>query len=160
MTITKDKVVQFHYRISDVQGNELESSFSGQPAAYLHGHKNMMPGVENALEGKTQGDSFSVELEPETTFGPVVENAETRVSVKHLQGAKKWKAGMTAIVNTEQGQREVTVVKVGKFMATIDTNHPLAGKVLNFDLQVEEVRDASPEELEHGHAHGPGGHHH
>lgn len=160
MTIKKDIVVQFHYRISDLEGNELESSFSGQPAAYLHGHKNMMPGVEDALEGKETGDSFSVELAPETTFGPIVEDAQTRVSVKHLMGAKKWKAGMTAVVNTEQGQREVTIVKVGKFMATIDTNHPLAGKTLKFDLQVEAIRNATEEEIQHGHAHGPGGHEH
>lgn len=160
MKISKDKVVQFHYRIFDKDENELESSFDAQPAAYLHGHKNMMPGIEKALEGKEKGDHFREELTAETTFGPVVADAEQRVPVKHLMGDKKWKAGMTAVVNTEQGQREVTIVKMGKFMATINTNHPLAGKDLNFELQVEDVRNATADEVTHGHAHGPGGHQH
>jgi FKBP-type peptidyl-prolyl cis-trans isomerase SlyD len=75
-------------------------------------------------------------------------------------GAKKWKPGMVAVVNTEQGQRQVTVVKVGMFKAEVDTNHPLAGKTLSFDIDVIDVRAASNEEIEHGHAHGVGGHHH
>ena len=75
-------------------------------------------------------------------------------------GAKKWKPGMVAVVNTEQGQRQVTVVKVGMFKAEVDTNHPLAGKTLSFDIDIIDVRAASAEEIEHGHAHGVGGHHH
>ena len=160
MNISKDKVVQFHYRISDLEGKELESSFDDNAALYLHGHDNMMPGVEQALEGKQKGDNFTVELAPDSTFGDVQVDATQRISVKHLMGVKKWKPGMTAVVNTEQGQRQVTIVKVGKFMATVDLNHPLAGKTLNFELQVEDVRDATAEELEHGHAHGVGGHQH
>ena len=75
-------------------------------------------------------------------------------------GAKKWKPGMVAVVNTEQGQRQVTVVKVGMFKAEVDNNHPLAGKTLSFEIDVIDVRAASAEEIEHGHAHGVGGHHH
>lgn len=160
MNITKDTVVQFHYNITDLDGKQVETSYDSDPAAYLHGHANMMPGVEQALEGKQKGDKFSVELGPELTFGELVENAHQRVPVKHLMGAKKWKAGMTAVVQTEQGQRQVTIVKMGKFMATVDINHPFAGKTLNFELEVIDVRAASREELEHGHAHGVGGHHH
>ncbi|MBU2876194.1 FKBP-type peptidyl-prolyl cis-trans isomerase [Aliiglaciecola lipolytica] len=160
MTISKDKVVQFHYRINDLEGNELETSFASDPAAYLHGHNNVMVGIEESLEGKSVGDEFSVELPAQETFGEVIKNAEQRVSVKHLQGAKKWKPGMTAVLQTENGAREVTIVKMGKFMATVDINHPLAGQTLKFDLKVEDVRDATDEELSHGHAHGVGGHHH
>ncbi|GAB2682651.1 FKBP-type peptidyl-prolyl cis-trans isomerase [Aliiglaciecola aliphaticivorans] len=160
MTISKNKVVQFHYRINDLDGNELEASEADAPVAYLHGHNNMMVGVENALEGKSAGDEFSVELPPQETFGEVIKNAEQRVSVKHLQGAKKWKPGMRAVLQTENGAREVTIVKLGKFMATVDINHPLAGQTLKFDLKVEHVRDATDDELSHGHAHGVGGHHH
>jgi FKBP-type peptidyl-prolyl cis-trans isomerase SlyD len=86
-----------------------------------------------------------------------------RVPAKHLQGLSgnaKWKAGMTGVVETEQGQRQVTVIKAGKFMVTVDTNPPLAGRVLTFDLEVAELRQATDEEVEHGHAHGVGGHHH
>ncbi|MDP5040401.1 MAG: peptidylprolyl isomerase, partial [Paraglaciecola sp.] len=119
-----------------------------------------LPGIEKSLEGKQAGDKLSVELPASETFGELLENSEQRVSVKHLQGAKKWSAGMSAVVNTDQGQRQVTIVKVGKFMATVDTNHPLAGKTLQFELEVVNVRAATEEELEHGHAHGDGGHQH
>lgn len=160
MTISKDKVVQFHYAIRDLEGKELESSFDSHPALYLHGHTNMMPGVEQALEGKDKGDEVTVELAPDVTFGEREEGATQRIPVKHLMGAKKWQPGMTAVVNTDQGQRQVTVMKMGKFMATVDLNHPFAGHTLVFELKVVDVRDATPEELEHGHAHGVGGHQH
>ena len=81
-------------------------------------------------------------------------------AVKHLQGAKVWKPGMIATVNTEQGERQLTVVKAGRFMVTVDLNHPLSGKTLTFDIKVEDVREATQEEIEHGHAHGVGGHQH
>ncbi|GAA0857573.1 peptidylprolyl isomerase [Aliiglaciecola litoralis] len=160
MIIEKNTVVQFHYRIKDKQGNELESSFGKTPAAYLHGHNNMMVGIEKALAGKQTGDEFNGELLPSETFGDYVENALERVSIKHLQGAPKWQPGMTAVVQAEKGPMEVTIVKVGKFMATVDTNHPLAGRKLDFDLSVVSVREATEEEIAHGHAHGVGGHHH
>lgn len=162
MTINKNKVVNFHYRINDLQGNVLESSFAQDPAAYLHGHNNMMIGIENALEGKTKGDEFTVELPAKDTFGEIKSGAQQRISVKHLQGEKnkKWKPGMTAVVHTDKGAMEVTIVKVGKFMVTVDTNHPLAGQTLSFTLQIVDVRDATQEEIAHGHAHGVGGHQH
>ncbi|MFQ3235742.1 MAG: FKBP-type peptidyl-prolyl cis-trans isomerase SlyD [Paraglaciecola sp.] len=160
MQITKDTVVQFKYRIRELDGTELENNHGSDPVAYLHGHSNMMPGVEGALEGKSVGGSFTVELEPGQTYGEIQADSEQRIPVKHLQGSKKWQAGMTAIVNTDQGQREVTILKVGKFMVTVDINHPLAGKTLNFELEVVDVRQATADEVEHGHAHGVGGHHH
>ncbi|WP_158968407.1 peptidylprolyl isomerase [Paraglaciecola sp. L3A3] len=163
MQITKGTVVQFHYKIQDLEGNELESNFGEEAVAYLHGFNNMMPGIEKSLESMSKGDEVEVELEAAETYGEIQADSEQRVSVKHLtglSGAKTWKAGMTAVVNTEQGQREVTIIKVGKFMATIDINHPLAGKTLKFDLKVADVRAATDEEVEHGHAHGAGGHHH
>ncbi|XQW86579.1 FKBP-type peptidyl-prolyl cis-trans isomerase [Thalassotalea piscium] len=160
MKITDNKVVQFHYRLKDEAGTEIENSYESEPLAYLHGHKNMIVGVENALTDKTAGDKFSVTLQPAEAYGERQEDAVERVPVKHLQGATKWKPGMTAIVNTEQGQRQVTVIKAGRFMVTVDINPPLAGKVLTFDLEVVDVRDATDEEIQHGHAHGAGGHHH
>lgn len=160
MKISKDCVVQFKYVIKDLSGNEVESSGSHEPVAYLHGHNGMMPGIEKSLEGKEVGENVSVELPASETFGEKLDDNEQRVSVKHLMGADKWKAGMTALVNTEHGQRQVTIIKVGKFMATVDINHPLAGQTLQFELVITGVREASEEELEHGHAHGEGGHHH
>lgn len=160
MSIKNDMVVQFNYTLRDEQGEVLETNEGLEPIAYLHGHNNMMPGVEDAIAGKAVGETFSVTLAPETTYGIRDEEAIQRVSVKHLQGEKVWKAGMHALLNTDEGQRQVTVIKVGKFMATVDVNHPLAGRELSFDLDIVEARDATAEEIAHGHAHGKGGHHH
>jgi FKBP-type peptidyl-prolyl cis-trans isomerase SlyD len=160
MKIADNKVVQFHYTLKDEAGTEIENSYEGEPLAYLHGHKNMIVGVEKALTDKAAGDKFSVTLQPAEAYGERQEDAIERVPAKHLMGATKWKPGMTAVVNTEQGQRQVTVIKAGRFMVTVDINPPLAGKVLTFDLDVVDVRDASEEEVQHGHAHGVGGHHH
>lgn len=160
MSIKKDSVVQFNYTLRDEKGEVLETNEGLDPIAYLHGHNNMMPGVEDALEGKEVGAKFSVTLPASETYGERNEDAEQRVSVKHLQGASVWKPGMRALINTDQGQRQVTVLKVGKFMATVDINHPLAGRELTFDLEVMDVREATSEEIAHGHAHGKGGHQH
>lgn len=160
MQITKDTVAQFIYTLKDEAGNELESTEAGHPVAYLHGHDNMLEGLEKELDGKSVGDKFSVTLAPADAYGERHEESEQRVPVKHLQGAKKWKPGMIALVNTDQGQRQVTVVKAGKFMVTVDTNHPFAGMTLTFDIEVLDIRQASAEEVAHGHAHGVGGHQH
>lgn len=160
MEISKDSVVQFHYTLTDENGEQLESSYEGDPVAYLHGHDNMIVGVEKALAGKQQGDEFSATVEPAEGYGEIQADAQQRVPAKHLQGSPKWVPGMIATVNTEKGQRQVTVVKVGRFMITVDLNHPLAGKTLTFDIKVESVREATEEEISHGHAHGVGGHHH
>lgn len=164
MKITVKTVVQFHYTLKDEAGKEIENSHAGDPLAYLHGYKNMLVGVENALADKETGDKFSVTLQPAEAYGERQDDAIQRVPVKHLQGlptpSAKWKKGMTAVVNTDAGQRQVTVIKAGKFMVTVDINPPLAGKVLTFDLEVVDVREATAEEIEHGHAHGVGGHHH
>ncbi|MFD2166456.1 peptidylprolyl isomerase [Thalassotalea euphylliae] len=160
MQISKDKVVQFHYTMTDQSGEEIESSVNGDPMAYLHGHNNMIVGVENALSEKVAGDKFTITLEPKDAYGERQEDAIQRIPVKHLQGAKVWKPGMVAVVHTEQGHRQVTVLKAGRFMVTCDLNPPLAGKTLTFDIEVVDVRDATEEEIEHGHAHGVGGHQH
>lgn len=160
MNIAKDTVVQFHYTLKDDKGELIESTEGKDPMAYLHGHNNIIPGLEKALEGKAVGDSFSVTIEPQDGYGERKENAMQRISLKHLQGARKWKPGMMAFVETDQGYRQVTVVKVGKFNADVDTNHPLAGMTLVFDIQIADIREASEEEKAHGHAHGVGGHHH
>ncbi|NQY36484.1 MAG: peptidylprolyl isomerase [Alteromonadaceae bacterium] len=163
MNIIDNTVVQFHYTLKDEAGEELESSYEGDAVAYLHGHDNMLVGVEKALTDKEAGEKFSVTVQPEDAYGERQEEAIQRVSAKHLQGATKnvkWKAGMIANVHTEQGHRQVTVIKAGKFMVTVDMNSPLAGKVLTFDLEVVDVRAATDEEIEHKHAHGAGGHHH
>lgn len=160
MKIGNDCVVQLHYALKDGSGGEIESSRAAAPMTYLHGHRNIITGLEEALEGKAAGDHVAVTVPPEKAYGTTRPASVQRVPVKHLQGARSWRPGMTAVVRTEQGTRQVTVVKVGRFMADVDVNHPLAGKTLTFDVDVVSVRAATPEELAHGHAHGDGGHQH
>ncbi len=159
MIITQDSVVQLHYRVSDATVL-IEDSANGEPMLYLHGHQNMLPAIEQALAGKAAGDELTLVVAPKDAYGERDENAIQSVQVKHLKGAKKWAPGMTAIIETEHGPRQVKIVKVGMFKAEVDVNHPLAGKTLTFELKVVSVRAASAEEVAHGHAHGVGGHHH
>lgn len=159
MKIEKNVVAQFHYNLSD-QNGEIETSRDGDPVAYLHGHKNIIDGLQEALEGKGEGDTFTVTVAPEQGYGLRNEDAKQRVPLKHLVGAKKWRKGMVAQVQTEQGLRQVTIIKVGKFNADVDSNHPLAGKELTFDVEVISIREATKDEISHGHAHGVGGHQH
>lgn len=159
MQISNNSVVQFHYTLSDATG-EIESSHKHEPILYLHGQPGLIDGLVEALEGHQAGDNFSVTLSAEKAYGPRLDNAIQKVQVKRLQGAKKWKPGMIAVIDTEQGQRQVTIVKVGLSQAEVDANHPLAGKDLTFAIEILDVREATEEELAHGHAHGAGGHHH
>lgn len=159
MQITKNAVVEFHYSLSDANG-EIETSRKQEPVLYLHGQPGLIDGLVEALEGHKAEDRFTVELTAEQAYGPKRDNAIQKVQVKHLQGAKKWKPGMVAVIQTEDGPRQVTVVKVGHSQAEVDSNHPLAGKDLTFDVEILSVREATPDELTHGHAHGVGGHQH
>ena len=158
--ITTNMVVQFHYTLRDGNGSQLESSSGGEPMTYLHGRNSLLPGLEQALDGRKTGDKFSVTLAPEQAFGELLPDSELRVPLSQLRGSKNWQPGMQAVIQTPQGHQQVTIVKVGHTMATVDTNHPMAGLTLSFDIEVTDVRAASAEELSHGHAHGPGGHHH
>ena len=160
MQIANDTVVEFHYKLSEGD-NLVENSFGQEPMTILVGHKNIFAAVEEALIGKAAGDSFDITLSPEQAYGERKEDAPTqRIPIKHLQGAKKWRPGMIATVHSNQGTTQVTVVKVGKFNADCDINHPLAGKTLDFSIEVVSVRAAAADEISHGHVHGRGGVHH
>lgn len=160
MIIAKDSVVRFHYTLTNDEQQVIETSVGKEATAYLQGHGGMIRGVQLALEGKQAGDKFNVSVNPHDGYGERTDNSIQSVPVKHLMGAKKWRPGMVATVQTEKGQRQVSIVKMGKFMAKVDTNHPLAGQILHFDIEILDVREATPEEISHGHAHGEGGHHH
>lgn len=160
MLISKDSVATFHYILTEVGGDFTEDSRTDEPVAYLHGHNNILPGLEAVLEGKQAGDGAEVTLSPEQAYGIRNPQLQQRMSIKHLKYNGKLKAGDIAWVETGEGPRQVTVIKPGKFMAEVDTNHPLAGKTLKFALEVMSVRAPTDDELAHGHAHGDGGHHH
>lgn len=159
MKIAKNTVVEFHYALTDANG-DIENSRMHEPVLYLYGQPGLVDGLVEALEGHVAGDRFTVELTAEQAYGPKLDNAIQKVQVKHLQGARKWKPGMIAIIETERGPRQVTIRKVGLSQAEVDANHPLAGRDLTFDIEILSVRAATQEELAHGHAHGVGGHQH
>ncbi|MBQ4832739.1 peptidylprolyl isomerase [Pseudoalteromonas sp. MMG010] len=157
MQITQDSAVEFHYTLSEA-GEQIETSTNDQPLSYIHGGKGMLEGLETALTGKTAGEKFSVTLAPSESYGERVDDLIQRIPLKHLQGdTKVWKAGMTAMVHSNQGQHQVTLVKAGRFNADCDLNHPFAGKTLTFDVEVVSVRAATSEEIEHGHVHSEDG---
>lgn len=160
MNITDNKVVYFHYRLSEVGQEPLETSDSDAPAAYLHGHGNILPALEAAMAGKQAGDEVSVTLSPEEAYGQREEGRQQRVPIKHLVTKGKLRPGMAVKVNTADGPVDARILKVGKFNVDLDLNHPLAGLSLTFDIRITEVREGSDEEIAHGHVHGAGGHHH
>jgi FKBP-type peptidyl-prolyl cis-trans isomerase SlyD len=157
MNIENRKVVTFHYTLSDEQGEQLESSREGDPMTYLHGTGNIIPGLEKAMAGKAAGDRFEVTVEPAEAYGERNESAIQRIPAKHFKQAGRLKPGKVVVMQTRQGPRQLTVVKVGRFNVDVDTNHPMAGLSLTFDVEVTDVRDATDEEVSHGHVHGPGG---
>lgn len=159
MQISKNSAVEFHYTLSEA-GEQIETSTNEAPLTYIHGSEGMLPGLENALEGKAAGEKFSVTLAPSESYGERVDNLVQRIPLKHLQTQSKvkvWKPGMTAMVSSDQGRHQVTIIKVGRFNADCDLNHPFAGKTLTFDVEVMSVREATSEEVSHGHVHAAGG---
>ena len=159
MLIEKDKVVSFHFKVIE-DGELLESSDNGETMLYMHGRNGLISGLEFELEGKKAGEKFSVTLEPKDAYGIPLESSKQRISKKHLATKGKLQVGMVVDINTTDGLRQATIIKVGKFNVDVDTNHPFAGKTLTFEVDVVDVRDATSEELAHGHAHGAGGHQH
>ncbi len=163
MVIEKDTVVTIHYRLSEPGGGMIEESYGAAPLSYLQGHHGLLVAVEQALAGKQAGDKVSLTLPPEQAYGARDEQAIVRVPKSHVLGDAKnrvYKPGMVIRVNANDRTRAVVVVKVGLKMLDVDSNHPLAGKTLTFDIDVIDVRAASPEEISHGHVHGESGVHH
>lgn len=160
MKIEKDRVVRFHYAVAEAGQESVENSREGgQPLAILFGHGNIIPGLEKAMDGREAGDSFKATVQAAEAYGEKREGLTQRVPKKHF-GAQKLEAGMQVVLQTNFGPRAVTIEKVGMSVVDVDLNHPMAGKDLDFDIEIVEVREASAEELAHGHVHGEGGHHH
>ena len=161
MHIAEQSVVSIHYTLTNDAGETLDTSDGREPLVYLHGAQNIIPGLESELTGKSVGDSFDVTIQPEEAYGTV--NPELVQTVPHsaFEGVEKVEPGMQFQARGDDGETQViTVTEVADSGVTVDGNHPLAGQVLNFSVRVEEIRAATEEEIEHGHVHGPGGHHH
>lgn len=157
MAIERGKVVTFHYRLRDDEGEEIESSEGKDPAVYLHGRGSIVPGLENEMRGHDAGDKFTATITPEHAYGMYDPDAVGRIPIKHLIRPGRLSVGKAVAVNTKRGPARAFVTKVGRFNVDVDFNHPLAGRTLVFDVEVIDVRDATAEELAHGHVHGPGG---
>ncbi len=160
MEITADRVVLIHYTLKDDAGAVIDSSAGAEPLAYIQGHGNLVAGLEKALEGKQDGDAVAVSVAPADGYGKRDAALIQRVPRRAMQGAGEIKKGMQFQARTDDGMRMFTVTAMVGDMVTLDGNHPLADKTLHFDVQVLNVREATAEELEHGHVHGAGGHHH
>jgi FKBP-type peptidyl-prolyl cis-trans isomerase SlyD len=159
MQIGEKKAVTIHYTLKDDAGEVLDSSEGRDPLTYLHGVGNIVPGLEAALDGKAAGDSVTATLTPEQGYGQRDEKAIRNVPRRKLPSGKV-AVGTQFRMQTEDGVAIGTVKALRGDYATVDLNHPLAGKTLHFEVKVVEVRDATEEELSHGHVHSPGDHHH
>ncbi len=163
MILEDGKVAIFHYSVSDADAETgsgpIESSREGKsPQAVLLGRGQLIPGVEGAMAGRTKGDRFIVRVEPEQGYGPRDPAATGRLPKKYFPPKVRLQPGKTVVLSTREGPRQVTVLKIGSSVVDVDLNHPLAGRTLVFDIEILDARDATADEIEHGHAHGVDGH--
>ena len=160
MKISKGKVVSIHYALNDTAGEVLESSKGQAPLEYLHGYGNIIAGLEKALEGKASGEKLEAVIPPEDGYGIRDEALVKTLPLSSFQNQDEVAVGAQFQAETSEGPRLATVTKMDDKNATVDLNHPLADQTLSFDIEVIDIRDATEEELSHGHAHGPEGHGH
>ena len=157
--IANNKVVSIHYHLTNDDGEVLDSSRGKEPLLYLQGRGNIIPGLENALIGKTVGDKLDVVVSPEQGYGEVNETLLQQVPKSAFPADHEIQIGQTFTAQGANGPFQVEVTKIEEETVTVDANHPLAGVTLNFAVEVVEVRDATEQELAHGHVHA-GGHDH
>lgn len=158
LTVADDMVVYFNYTLRDDEGNVLDSS-EGDAMPYLHGAENIVPGLEAQMEGRSVGDKFTAVVAPEDGYGLAEEPIE--LGRDFFPEDVEVEIGMDFAMESEDGEYfEVTVSRIDGDTVWIDPSHPLAGVTLHFEVEITEIRPATAEEISHGHAHGPGGHHH
>ena len=156
MKIEKNRVVRFHYTVSEPGQPPVETSKEREPLAVLVGHGNIIPGLEDAMLDHVAGDSFEATVAPDQAYGERREGLIQRVPKKHFRETRL-QPGQQVVLNSSMGPRAVTVVKVGGTVVDVDLNHPMAGKTLLFQVEIVEVREAEQVEIDHGHVHGEGG---
>ncbi len=160
LLIGENSVVTMHYKLTGKDGKVVDSSEGSKPLVYLHGAGNIVPGLEKALVGKGEGDSLKVRVEPAEGYGETNPDGIKTIERAAFEGVESVEEGMTFEAKAPDGTpQSIVVKKVDGDQVTIDTNHPLAGVVLNFDIQIVSVRESTEEERTHGHAHTPGHEH-
>jgi FKBP-type peptidyl-prolyl cis-trans isomerase SlyD len=160
LKITKNSVVTIQYILTDSKNAVLDQSSPSEPLVYLHGSGSIIPGLEAALEGKSRGNQLQVTVPPEEAYGVRHEEMLQSMKKSEFPEGEEVELGMRFQVQTENGTMILTVIEVKENEIIVDANHPLAGLTLNFDVKVEDVREATENEITHGHAHGPDDHHH
>jgi FKBP-type peptidyl-prolyl cis-trans isomerase SlyD len=160
MQIDKNKVVSINYTLTDDKGKVLDSSEGKAPLTYLHGSGTIIPGLENALQNLAPGQALKISVPPEQGYGVRNEQLVQPIPREKFGTVTDIQPGMQFQAQSQAGTHVVTVVSSDPQTVTIDANHPLAGETLNFDVRVLEVRDATQDEISHGHVHGAGGHQH
>ncbi|KKA44771.1 MULTISPECIES: peptidylprolyl isomerase [Salinivibrio] len=156
MKIAKDVVVSLAYQVKNEDGALVDESTAQEPLQYLHGHRNLIVGLENALEGREKGESFDVTVGPDEAYGDYQEAMVQRVPANVFQGVDQVEVGMRFMAETDQGQIPVEVTEVDGEEVVVDANHMLAGQTLSFSVEVVDVREATEEEVSHGHIHQDG----
>jgi len=156
MIVAANKVVKMHYSVLDNNKNTIDNSFDGEPLVFIVGTGFLIPGLENALLGKEAGDTFSVTVEPEQGYGERHDDLMQAVPKSMFEGMEI-EVGMQFRATTDAGDQSVMIIEIQDEDVIVDGNHPLSGITLHFDVEVLEVRDATEDELAHGHVHGEGG---
>tara|TARA_B100002019_G_C21231924_1_gene580528 strand:+ start:967 stop:1446 length:480 start_codon:yes stop_codon:yes gene_type:complete len=154
--IAENTVASFHYILKTPEGEVLESSREAEPMAYLHGTGGIIAGLEEEMAGKAAGDRFEATIPPEKAYGPHDPARVQQVPLEAFQGVDKVEPGMMFRASTEQGDIPVRIAAVEGDTVTVDANHQMAGQTLVFDIEITEVREATPQEMQHGHAHADG----
>jgi FKBP-type peptidyl-prolyl cis-trans isomerase SlyD len=160
MQIADDRVVLIHYTLTNDAGETIDSSEGRDPLAYLHGRGNLISGLEAKLAGRVAGDKLKVRIAPDEGYGHVDPSLTQTVPRSAFPKDADLSVGMRFQTQSDRGPQVVVVTEVSDESVSVDGNHPLAGQHLNFAVEITEVREASDEELSHGHVHGAGGHHH
>jgi len=154
MKIAPERVVSIHYTLTNDAGDQLDSSAGGEPLSYLHGSHGLIPGLESELDGRVAGDQFKATILPAEAYGEVNPSLIQEVPLDALAGIENLQVGMQLQSQSPDGRVQMLVVdEIGAESATLNANHALAGMVLHFEVEVAEVREATAEELDHGHAH-------
>ena len=160
MKISKNKVVSIDYTLTDAKGEILDRSSEGQPLQFIQGQGHLIPGLEKVLEGKGAGESLKADIPHVDAYGARDEALLQIIPKENFEDISDLRIGMELEAESDDGVRIITVVGIDGDKVVVDGNHPLAGIDLSFDVTIVGVRDATADELGHGHVHGPGGHHH
>lgn len=160
MKITTNSVVSLDYTLKNNAGEVLDSSEGRTPLLYLHGVGALIPGLENEINGMEKGQSKTVTVQPEHAYGHRRDELLHVVPKSGFQGDEEMQIGMQVQLETEQGPTIASIAKIEGEDITLDLNHPLAGETLTFEISIADIREATKDEISHGHVHGPGGHHH